>query len=181
MWGRARPPPQGRPERRQQRQDRDVHEAEYLTVCQVAELIKTTLEQRIPSPLRVIGEVSNLSIPNHWYFSLKDDAAVLNCVAWGSSARKFGFTPEEGDEVVATGHISHYAPQGRTQFYVTNLKAVGRGALELQFQAMCAQLRRLGYFDEDRKQPLPAFPRRIAVITSASGAAVGDVLATAAQ
>ena len=154
---------------------------DHLTVSEVAELIRTTLELQVPSPLRVIGEVSNLSCRKHWYFSLKDEQSVLSCVAWVSAARTFGFVPEEGTEVVATGHVSHYGPQGRTQFYVNSLEPVGAGALELKFRAMCDELRRLGYFEDSRKKPLPVFPRRIAVITSKAGAALQDVIATAAQ
>ena len=174
------PEPAGAPARREARY-RHLQEAKHLTVSQVAELIKTTLEQRVPSPLRVIGEVSNLSRPNHWYFSLKDDKAVLNCVAWASAVKKFRFVPAEGDEVVATGHISHYGPQGRTQLYVSALKPVGAGALDLRFRQMCDELRTLGYFDESRKKSLPVFPRRIAVVTSESSAAWQDVIATAGQ
>jgi len=155
--------------------------SDHLTVSEVTELIRTTLELQVPSPLRVIGEVSNLSCRKHWYFSLKDEQSVLSCVAWVSAARTFGFVPDEGTEVVATGYVSHYGPQGRTQFYVNKLEPVGAGALELKFRAMCAELRRLGYFDESRKKPLPVFPRRIAVITSKGGAALQDVIATAAQ
>ncbi len=174
------PEPAGAPARREVRY-RHLQEAEHLTVSQVAELIKTTLEQRVPSPLRVIGEVSNLSRPNHWYFSLKDDKAVLNCVAWASAVKKFRFVPAEGDEVVATGHISHYGPQGRTQLYVSALKPVGAGALDLMFRQMCDELRKLRYFDESRKKSLPVFPRRIAVVTSEGSAAWQDVIATAGQ
>lgn len=152
-----------------------------LTVSELSNLIKSTLEQRIESPLRVVGQVSNLNTPNHWYFSLKDENAVISCAAWASAASKFTFRPKEGDEIVATGHISHYGPQGKTQLYVSRIEPVGAGALELQFRAMCEELRVLGYFDENRKKPLPVFPRRIAVITSATGAAVQDVIATAAH
>ncbi len=161
------PEPSGSPARREARARR-LQEAEHLTVSQLAELIKTTLEQRVPSPLRVIGEVSNLSRPNHWYFSLKDEKAVVNCVAWASAVKKIKFVPAEGDEVVATGHVSHYGPQGRTQLYVSALKPVGAGALDLMFRKMCDELRKLGYFDESRKKPLPVLPRRIAVVTSHS-------------
>lgn len=156
-------------------------DAHQLTVSQLSELIKSTLEQRIPSPLRVIGQVSNLRDSGHWYFSLKDESAVVNCVAWASSAKKFGFTPRDGDEVVATGHVSHFGPQGRTQLYVTKLDPVGAGALELEFRRMCEELRGLGYFDPGHKVPLPAFPRKVAVITSKDGAALQDVIATAKQ
>ena len=152
-----------------------------LTVSDVAALIKSTLEQHTPSPLAVIGQVSNLSCRGHWYFSLKDESAVVSCVAWSSAARGFGFEPEDGTEVIATGHLSHYGPQGRTQLYVRHLEPVGAGALELRFRALCKELRGLGYFDQDRKKPLPALPRRIAVITSATGAALQDVIATASN
>lgn len=154
--------------------------ADHITVAEAAELIKRSLERHVPSPLRVIGQVSGLACRGHWYFSLKDESAVLRCVAWSSAARTFGFTPDEGTEVVATGHVSHYGPQGRTQLYVQALEPVGAGALELRFRAMCDELRGLGYFDEARKKPLPLLPGRIAVITSAAGAAVADVTATAA-
>jgi exodeoxyribonuclease VII large subunit len=167
--------------RRERKKYGRVTEAEYLTVSQLADLIKTTMEQRIASPIRVVGQVSNLSTKNHWYFSLKDEAAVVQCVAWASSARKFGFSPKDGDEVLATGHISHFPPQGRTQLYVTALRPVGAGALQVRFEQMCAELRALSYFDEERKKPLPIFPRRIAVVTSAAGAAIHDVISTAAH
>jgi exodeoxyribonuclease VII large subunit len=102
-------------------------------------------------------------------------------VAWATAIRSFGFTPKDGDQVVATGHISHYGAQGRTQMYVSALAPVGAGALELRFRAMCDELRGLGYFEDARKKTLPMLPRRIAVITSATGAAVQDVINTAAQ
>ncbi len=175
------PRPPERPARRERRGVAHPAEAGHLTVSELAGLIKVTLEERIASPLRVIGEVSNLSRPNHWYFSLKDDSSVVSCVAWASSARRFGFEPRIGDEVVATGHVSHYPPQGRTQFYVSALQPVGQGALQARFEAMCAELRELGYFDEERKRPLPLLPRRVAVVTSADGAAIHDVRSTADQ
>ncbi|MHC5113826.1 MAG: exodeoxyribonuclease VII large subunit [Planctomycetota bacterium] len=154
---------------------------EHLTVGQLANLIRRTLEDGIESPIKVVGQVGNLSNRGHWYFSLKDDDAVVSCVAWASSARRFGFVPDDGDEVIATGYVSHYAPQGRTQFYVNAMKPVGAGALQVRFQQMCAELRELGYFDDDRKKAIPSFPRRVALITSADGAAVHDVVSTARQ
>jgi exodeoxyribonuclease VII large subunit len=174
-------PPPEKPARRERKKHTKLTDASQLTVSQLSQLIKTTLEESIASPLRVIGQVSNLNVRDHWYFSLKDDAAVVSCVAWASAASKFGFRPKEGDEVVATGHVSHFPPQGRTQFYVTKLEPVGAGVLEIEFRRLCEELRTLGYFDPARKKPLPMFPRRIAVITSATGAAVQDVITTAAQ
>src|SRR5512145_1620029 len=149
------------------------------TVSEVAGIIQRALDDRTPAALRVIGQVGNLRTSGHWYFSLRDETSVLGCVAWATSARTFGFEPAEGDEVVATGRLGHYGPQGRTQLYVSALAPVGAGALELRFRAMCETLRREGYFDEARKKRLPVFPRRIAVITSRAGAALHDVLVTA--
>jgi len=152
-----------------------------LSVSEAAALIKGVLERGIAGPIRVAGEIGNLSARHHWYFSLKDDDAVIGCVAWASTARSFGFRPEQGDEVIATGTVSHYPPQGRTQLYVTRLEPVGEGALEAAFRRLCETLRSEGYFEPGRKRPLPPMPRRIAVVTSAGGAAVQDVIATAAQ
>jgi exodeoxyribonuclease VII large subunit len=151
-----------------------------LTVSEASTLIRRALDG-VDAPLRVLGQVSNLRAPGHWYFTLKDDDAVLGCVAWASSARSFGFRPEDGDEVIATGRIGYYPPQGRTQLYVSGLAPVGAGALHRRFLALCAELRELGYFADERKRPLPLMPRRVAVITSADGAAVRDVVSTAAH
>lgn len=177
----AGPPPDPGPALRERALFGNLAEARALTVSQASELIQRTLEERIPSHLHVIGEVSNLNVRNHWYFSLKDESAVLSCVAWATSLKKFGFTPRDGQQVMATGHISHFGPQGRTQFYVSAMAAVGEGVLEAKFRALCGELRGLGYFAPERKRALPAFPRRIAVITSRTGAALQDVLATAKQ
>lgn len=175
------PPPErgARRERRRGGAEEAGDRSGGISVTELSEMIRGTLEAGLPGPLRVVGQVSNLSTPNHWYFSLKDESSVIGCVAWASTARRFGFTPGNGDEVVATGTVGHYAPQGRTQFYVTRLEPVGAGALEIRFRAMCRELRALGYFDAERKRPLPVFPRRIAVITSAGGAAIHDVVSTA--
>ncbi len=169
------------PARRERRQMKSMADAKHLTVSELANLIKSTLEQRISSPIQVVGQVSNLSVRNHWYFSLKDESAVVQCVAWASSANKFSFTPNDGDEVLARGHISHYPPQGRTQLYVSQIKPIGAGVLQQRFEAMCRELRELGYFADDHKISLPAFPKKIAVITSAGGAALHDVISTGQQ
>lgn len=150
-----------------------------LSVSEACGLIRTALERHLPPSIRVIGEVSGLSQRNHWYFTLKDSGAVLSCAAWATTVRRFGFVPREGEEVIATGAVTHYAPQGRTQFVVTDLKPVGMGELAIRFKALCDELRRLGYFEESRKKPLPFFPRRVAVLTSRTGAAIHDVIDTA--
>lgn len=161
--GSPKNPPPARRERIRSGKEAD---AKPFTVSELSTLIQSTLEKHIQPSIRVIGEISNLNVRNHWYFSLKDENAVIGCAAWASTAKKFKFKPADGQEVVATGHVSHYGPQGRTQFYVSKLEPVGAGALELRFKEMCEELRGLGYFDDARKKPLPTFPHCIAVITS---------------
>ena len=152
-----------------------------LTVTQLGGVIKKALEERVASPVRVVGEISNLSARNHYYFSLKDDKSVIGCVAWASTARKFAFKPADGQEVVASGEVNFYGPQGRVQLYVKSLQQVGAGELEQRYRQLCDALRKEGYFAESRKRLLPLLPRRVAVITSSSSAAWQDVLKTARE
>ena len=150
-----------------------------LSVTDFSDLITRTLEEGMRGQFRVHGEIANLSKRNHWYFSIKDAKSVLSCVMWQSDVARTTHQPREGDAVVVTGRIAHYGPQGRTQLVASRVEPFGVGALELEFQRLVAELRALGYFDEDRKRALPAMPRRIAVVTSAAGAALQDVLRTA--
>jgi len=149
-----------------------------LTVSALAALIDDALRAGVPRPIRVVGEITGFNDRTHWWFSLKDDQSVVSCVMFASSARAARFRPENGTEVVATGRIEHYAQQGRTQLYVDRLEPVGAGALELEYRRLVAELKAEGYFDEDRKRALPVFPRRVAVVTSRTGAALQDVLDT---
>lgn len=148
------------------------------TVSQLAARMKSALES-LGEKICVRGEVSNFVDKNHWYFSLKDDEAVIGCAMWQSDVARTSFRPKEGDEVIATGSASFYPKQGRAQFYVRKLERVGLGSLQERFEALCRELRGLGYFDDARKRALPTFPRRIAIVTSATGAAVHDCTRTA--
>ncbi|MGD9691606.1 MAG: exodeoxyribonuclease VII large subunit [Phycisphaerales bacterium] len=147
-------------------------------VGELTELIDAALRAGLPRPLRVLGEISNFRDQTHWWFALKDADARLDCVMFATAARRLGFRPENGQEVVATGRIEHYGKQGRTQMYVDRLEPVGAGALELKFRALCEELRALGWFEESRKRPPPLMPRKVAVLTSRTGAALQDVLDT---
>lgn len=150
-----------------------------FTVSQAAELIRGVLADGLPSTLQVIGEVSNFSGRQHWFFSLKDQDATLSCVCFASAARRVVFPMTNGLQVVATGRIDYYDAQGRLQLYVDKIEPVGQGALELQFRALCERLREKGYFDLQRKKSLPLIPRCVAVITSCQAAALQDVINTA--
>ena len=145
------------------------------TVSECANTIRRLLQSQMPRTIRVVGEVSGLSQRGHWYFTLKDSDAQMSCVAWRSDAARFAFTPRDGDQVVISGSIDHWITGGRTQCYVKSLEPVGRGALQVAYERLCAELRALGYFDPDRRRSLPLLPRRIAVITSGTGAALADV------
>ena len=148
------------------------------TVTQLAGLINGALRDGLPARISVVGEVSGFTDRTHWWFRLKDAGAVVECVMFASAARKHRPAPRDGDEVVASGRVEHYAKQGRTQLYVDRLAPIGAGALDQKFRALCDELRALGSFDPARKRPLPSFPRRVAVITSRTGAAVQDVIDT---
>lgn len=150
-----------------------------MTVTQLSSLIRGALANAAPAKLKVVGEISNFSARNHWFFSMKDAAATVRCVCFASSARRVKFPVKDGMQVVATGRLDYYDAQGSVQLYVDSLEPVGQGSLELQFRALCDELRKLGYFDPARKKPLPAVPLKIAVITSKTGAALQDVISTA--
>ena len=153
-----------------------------LTVSQVGALVRDALAIHCPAKLQVVGEVSNFSDRTHWFFSLKDEESTLRCVMFASAARRAvgrGWVLENGHQVVATGRLDYYGAQGQLQLYVDKLEPVGQGALELQYRQLCEQLRKQGYFDADRKRDLPLLPRRVAVVTSQTGAALQDVINTA--
>ena len=85
----------------------------------------------------MVGEISNLNNRTHWYFSLKDEEAVISCVMFASAARAMNAPPQHGDRVIATGRIEHYPTQGRTQLYVDKMEPIGAGALEAAVRHSC--------------------------------------------
>lgn len=147
------------------------------TVSQITTLIKVALEETLPPKVIVTGEISGWKIHSrgHCYFSLKDEGSVLNCVMWASKFKKVKFKPEDGLAALATGFIDVYPPQGKYQLYVDKLEPAGVGALQLAFEQMRKRLEAEGLFDEKYKKPLPAYPMRIGIVTSESGAAVHDI------
>lgn len=160
--------------------ERRREEPPPLSVRELSELIGGALAA-LPTRLRVVGEVSNLSHNRHLYFSLKDEEAVISCVMWASQLRELSTIPRNGDSVEIRGQVDHFPKYGKTQLYVHRITPVGLGSLEAKLREMCEALRALGYFDPARKKPLPAFPRRIALVTGANSAALADCLRTAAE
>lgn len=152
-----------------------------VRVGDLARLIGAALRKGLPTKMRVVGEVSGFRDRTHWYFDLKDEDAVISCVMFAKDARRVGSLIENGQQVVVTGRVDFFEKQGRTQVYAEAIEPVGAGPLEVRFRKLVAELRELGWFDPARKRKLPVFPRRIAVVTSRTGAALQDVLVTAGR
>src|SRR3954467_1909074 len=148
-----------------------------LTVAQLTSQIKNSLEGEFTS-VRVVGEISNYSRPQsgHAYFTLKDDQAQIRAVMWRSAAAKLKFDVADGLDVICHGHIDVYAPRGSYQLVVDELQPKGVGALELALRKLREKLGAEGLFDAARKKKLPAFPRRVAFVTSPTGGAIHDFL-----
>ncbi len=155
----------------------DLGPAVY-SVSEISQLIQDLLASEPGlSALTVRGEISGWTRASsgHCYFALKDGTAVLQSVMFKPDAMRLRFVPQNGDMVRATGRIAYYQQRGQLQLYVTAMEPEGAGALHAAYERLRAQLAAEGLFDEARKQPLPRFPRRVAVITSPTGAAVQDM------
>ncbi len=151
-----------------------------LTVSRLNALIQRVLADQLPATIHLVGEISNVSRPasGHLYLTLKDERSEIGAVMWRADAARLKFEPADGLAVVATGQVQVYEPRGRYQFYIRRMEPQGVGALELAFRQLRERLEREGLFDKARKKPIPRYPRRLAVVTSPSGAAVRDVLKT---
>ena len=124
------------------------------------------------------AEISNLSQPasGHWYFTLKDDRAQVRCAMFRNSNRRVTFRPQNGQQVLVRASITLYEPRGDYQLIAESMQPAGDGLLQQQFEQLKQRLSAEGLFDQQFKQPLPAPAKRVGVITSASGAALHDIL-----
>ena len=147
------------------------------TVSALTAEIKSLLEQEFDF-VWVEGEISNFACPSsgHYYMSLKDENAQIKAVMFKMQAHYLKFIPEDGMKVVARGRIGVYEPRGEYQIILDYLEPLGVGALAAAFEQVKKKLSLEGLFDEDKKRPIPFLPKRIAVITSPTGAAVRDFL-----
>ena len=148
-----------------------------LTVSQLTRQIKDAVEADFPI-VWVQGEVTNCTRAGsgHVYLTLKDDAAQIRAVVWRNTVVRLKFEIHDGLAVVAAGPIEVYEARGTYQLIVEQLLPQGMGALELAFRQLCEKLSAQGLFAAERKRKLPRFPRRIALVTSPTGAAVRDML-----
>jgi exodeoxyribonuclease VII large subunit len=151
------------------------------SVAEVTRYLKDLLESdHNLADLWVQGEVSNFSQPRsgHLYFTIKDDTAALKCVMWRSMAQRQRYLPRDGDAIEVHGSVSVYEAGGQYQLYADTIRPLGEGALYQEYLRLKAQLEAEGLFDEERKRPIPAWPRRIGIVSSPTGAALRDMLNT---
>ncbi len=151
-----------------------------FSVTQINEYIKMTLESSpVLQSVFLRGEISNLKSnysSGHMYFSLKDESSSLRAVMFRFSASKLKFRPESGMKVIVHGRISSYTVSGDCQIIIDDMQPDGAGALAVAFEQLKKKLSAEGLFDQERKKPIPKFPRSVGVITSASGAALHDII-----
>ncbi len=145
------------------------------SVTQLTKKIRDLLELRF-ADVTVEGEISNFlhHRSGHRYWTLKDETAQISCVFW--KTRSLSFDVENGQKVICRGRLSLYAPRGSYQLDVLQLRPVGVGALQLAFERLFKKLQDEGLFDESRKRLIPKYPKRIGIVTSATGAAIHDIL-----
>ena len=151
-----------------------------LSVKQLNLYVKSLIEGDVRlSNVTVTGEISNFKNhyqSGHFYFTLKDNDASIRCVMFRVNASRVGFAVKDGQKVLITGRVSLYEKDGQYQLYAESMHEIGLGDISLQFQQIKEKLSKEGLFDEENKRPLPQFPKRVAVITSDTGAAVQDIL-----
>ncbi len=150
-----------------------------FTVSQANRYIKSLFDSDLGmQSIFISGEISNFSNhykTGHLYFSLKDDSAAIKAVMFARQASRLRFSPENGMKVIVNGRVSVFERDGVYQIYVEDMIPDGAGALAVAFEQLKKKLAAQGLFDEDKKRPLPEFPRRVGVITSPTGAAVRDI------
>jgi len=153
--------------------------APVLTVSQLLRSARDTLERRFPLQW-ISGEVSNLrpAASGHLYFTLKDEAAQVDCVMFKGRAAHLDWQLADGQRVEARALVTLYEPRGRFQLNVESMRRAGLGPLFERFLKLKEKLAKEGLFDQDAKRPLPEYPRRIGIVTSLAAAALRDVLTT---
>ena len=152
-------------------------ERRTLTVSELSAAIRIVLASEF-NDVWVAGEISGLKMATsgHAYFNLKDAGAQIKCACFRGSLRLMKFQPQEGIAVLARGKVDVYEPRGEYQLIVESIEPQGFGALQLAFEQLKKKLEAEGLFAADRKRPLPAFPKRIGIVTSATGAVIRDML-----
>ncbi|MFK0668394.1 exodeoxyribonuclease VII large subunit [Aeromonas salmonicida] len=152
-------------------------EQQVFTVTRLNSAVRMILEQDL-GLVWLTGELSNLAMPSsgHWYFSLKDLGAQVRCAMFKGNNRRVAFRPQDGMQVLVQARVSLYEPRGDYQLIIESMQPAGDGVLALRFEELKRRLGAEGLFDEGRKRPLPREPRAVGLVTSATGAALHDML-----
>ena len=150
---------------------------QIFTVTRLNSAVRMILEQDL-GLVWLTGELSNLAMPSsgHWYFSLKDISAQVRCAIFKGNNRRVPFRPQDGMQVLVQARVSLYEPRGDYQLIIESMQPAGDGMLALRFEELKRRLGAEGLFDEGRKRPLPREPRAVGLVTSATGAALHDML-----
>ena len=153
---------------------------QLITVSQLNRYVKSVFDSDYNlKSVFVSGEISNLKINSfsgHMYFTLKDEGAAVKAVMFKTSVARLKFIPQEGMKVICRAGVTLYERDGAYQLYVTDIQPDGAGSIAIAFEQLKEKLASEGLFDETRKKPLPPFPKKIAIITSETGAAVQDMI-----
>lgn len=154
-------------------------ERKVLTITQVNRLVSGMLQERFPD-IWLEGEVSNFKAypSGHLYFTLKDPSAQISGVCFRTDAARLRFQMKDGMQVVGHGRVELYVPTGRFQVILDRIEPKGKGALQEAFEQLKKRLSEEGLFAAERKKPIPALPETVAVVTSAAGAVIHDILRT---
>lgn len=152
------------------------------TVSALTRQVKEVLEMSLPR-LWVEGEISNLKFHSsgHIYFTLKDENAQINCAMWRSRSNQLLFRPEDGMKILVEGEVQVYEKGGTYQLIIFQMQPAGVGELQLAFEELKQKLFAEGLFDEQYKKPLPAYPEKIGIVTSPTGAAIRDIVSVAVR
>ena len=153
-----------------------------LTVSEITGSIKRLIEENFEA-VTIIGEISNFKahFSGHWYFTLKDANASINCTMWKGLNSYVFFTPQDGMKIIVNGRLTVYPPRGTYQVDVKSMKPAGEGELQAAFEKLKARLSEEGLFDIANKKEIPRFPQKIGVVTAIDSAAFRDMISVASR
>jgi len=159
-----------------------VNDANVYTVSHLNASVRQLLEAKM-GIVWLTGEISNFVAPasGHWYLSLKDNRSQVRCAMFKGNNRRVTFKPSNGQQVLAKVRVTMYEPRGDYQLVVESLMPAGDGLLQQQFEQLKVELSQQGYFAQENKKSLPVHPKKIGIVTSATGAAVQDILTVLAR
>jgi exodeoxyribonuclease VII large subunit len=155
-----------------------LEEPKIFTITEVTGIIKQIFDENFNN-ISITGEISNFKkhTSGHIYFTLKDEGAQISAVIWRSLANSIRMNMQDGMKVIVKGNISVYEPQGKYQIIITSVRLLSdKGELQEAFEKLKKKLDAEGLFDEEHKKPLPEYPKAIGIVTSATGAAIRDMV-----